>query len=421
MNSVVLAALIFAPAEPEEVRKEATYYYSDAYAPLYLLRSRPWQGIAVDSKGLVYVAQPYATAAGNRSLSAAQINIFDPQGLPVARFNSAPGWVPSSGIAVDEKAGRIYLAGEQQHVLAFDWRGPGQPLVRCLDRDNKPLVAAKKEGGRCVGVSLGRNGILHTVDMAENRVYRFYPAGGYSSFGSGPGGGEQGFNHIRRVFELPVSGNLCVLDGDGVRVFSPTGNFLKRIGKPVADGILAVAPDGTILAGGGKELVLLDSEGKTLKTFPPLPQDALDAALGNDGKFYVIPRGEEYCYAAYDTGGKLLLQRGADFDRLTVTLPSAALVSGKPFQAKVEFANALMAGLLSGAEKKVAEARPQSPAISLFVRSKDTPAWRKLAWANGSPIVLPAELQGAQTLRFTTAETADAAGPAVDVAVSIGR
>jgi hypothetical protein len=322
---------------------------------------------------------------------------------------------------VDEKAGRIYLAGEQQHVLAFDWRGPGQPLVRCLDRDNKPLVAAKKEGGRCVGVSLGRNGILHTVDMAENRVYRFYPAGGDSSFGSGPGGGEQGFNRIRRVFELPVSGNLCVLDGEGVRIFSPTGNFLKRIGKPVADGVLAVAQDGTILIGGGKELFLLDSEGKTLKTFPPLPQDALDAGLGNDGKFYVIPRGEEYCYAAYDAGGKLLLQRGADFDRLTVTLPSATLVSGKPFPARVEFANALAAGLLTGAEKKSAEARPQSPTISLFVRSKEAPAWRKLAWTNGSQVVLPAELQGAHTLRFTSAETADGAGPAVDVNVSIAR
>lgn len=420
MSSFLFAALIFASAAPDEVRKEATSYYTDAYAPLYLLRTRPWQGIAVDSKGLVYVAQPYATAAGNRSLSSAQINIFDPQGQPVARFNAAPGWVPTSGIAVDEKAGRIYLAGEYQHVLAFDWKGPGQPLARCLDRDNKPLVVAPKEGGRCVGVSLGRNGVLHTVDMAENRVYRFY-SGGHSSFGSGPGGGEQGFNRIRRVFELPVSGNLCVLDGEGVRVFSPTGNFLKRIGKPLADGVLAVAPDGTILAGEGKELFLMDGEGKTLKTFPPLPQEAVDAALGNDGKFYVIPRGEEYCYAAYDAGGKPLLQRGADFDRLTVTLPSATPASGKPIAARVEFTNALRAGLLAGAEKKAAEARPQSPPISLFVRSKDAPSWRKVPWAKDSPIVLPGDLEGACTLRFTPAETAEGAGLAVEVAVAIER
>lgn len=416
MSPLVLAALALVAAAPDEVRKEATWYYSDAYAPLYLLRSRPWQGIAVDSKGQVYVAQPYATAAGNKSLSAGRISILDPQGQTIGQFKSAPGWIPTAGIAVDEKAGRLYIAGEQQHVLAFDWRGPGQPLTRVLDADNKPLVAARKEGGRCVGVSLGRGGTLHTVDMAENRVYRFYPGGGYSSFGSGPGPGDQGFNRIRRVFELPGAGNLVVLDGEGVRVFSPTGNFLRKIGKPVTDGVLSVGPDGTILMGGGKELFLLDAEGKTLKTFPPLPQDVIDVALGGDGKFYVIPRGEEYCCAAYDAGGKLIFQRGADFERLTVTLPSATLSAGKPVGARVEVSSGLKAGLLAGAEKKAAESRPGAPAVALFLRSKESLAWRKLA-----DLIVPADLQGAHTLRFTTAETADGPGPAVDFAVTIAR
>jgi hypothetical protein len=177
-----------------------------------------------------------------------------------------------------------------------------------------------------------------------------------------------------------------------------------------------VGPDGTILMGGGKELSLLDAEGKTLKTFPPLPQDALDAALGADGKFVVIPRGEEFCCAAYDAGGKLLWQRGADFERLTVTLPSATLTAGKPVGARVEVFTALRAGLLAGAEKKAAEARPASPSASLFLRSKETPAWRKL-----SDQALPADVQGPHTLRFTTAETADGPGPAVDLAVTIAR
>jgi hypothetical protein len=416
VSILLLAVLVAGDPAPEELRKEATWYTTDAYAPLYLLRSRPWQGIAVDSKGQIYVAQPYATAAGNKNLSAGRISILDPQGQTIGQFKSAPGWIPTSGIAVDEKAGRLYIAGEQQHVLAFDWRGPGLPLVRVLDADNKPLVAAKKEGGRCVGVSLGRGGVLHTLDMAENRVYRFYPGGGFSSFGSGPGSGDQGFNHIRRVFELPGAGTLAVLDGEGVRIYSPTGSFLRRIGKPVTDGVLSVGPDGTILMGGGKELSLLDAEGKTLKTFPPLPQDALDAALGADGKFVVIPRGEEFCCAAYDAGGKLLWQRGADFERLTVTLPSATLTAGKPVGARVEVFTALRAGLLAGAEKKAAEARPASPSASLFLRSKETPAWRKL-----SDQALPADVQGPHTLRFTTAETADGPGPAVDLAVTIAR
>jgi hypothetical protein len=48
--------------------QESTHYYTDAYAPDYLIRRQPWQAIAVDSKGQVVVAHPYAVGAGNRSV-----------------------------------------------------------------------------------------------------------------------------------------------------------------------------------------------------------------------------------------------------------------------------------------------------------------------------------------------------------------
>ena len=44
------------------------------------------------------------------------------------------------------------------------------------------------------------------------------------------------------------------------------------------------------------QLFLLDGEGTTLKTIPIAPRTLVDAALGKDGRIYVIPRGEEFCY-----------------------------------------------------------------------------------------------------------------------------
>jgi hypothetical protein len=302
-------------------------------------------------------------------------------------------------------------------VRVFDWRGPGSPLVPALDGEGKPLAVARKDGGRCAGVSLGRDGTLFTADLGENRVYRFYPAGGHSSFGSGPGGGDQGFNNVRRVFESPASGTLIVLDMDGIRVFGRTGQYLKRIGPRIPEGgfVLAMGPDGKLLAGWGATLSLLDSEGGVLRELPIPADRILDAALGGDGKIYVIPRGEELCCAAYDAEGRLLWRRGADFDRLTVTLPSASLKAGAPLGAKVEFTNALRLELLDRTERKAAEGRPQNPPIRAFLRPAAGGAWSPLpeGWT------LPAGLEGPHRLRLTPAGSPEGPGPAVEFPLTI--
>lgn len=409
--ALIVAALLglgldaFAQTE----RKESTWFHTDSYSPTYLIRRQPWQAIAVDSKGQVYVAHPYDYTAGNKQVpSGRRLQVFNPQGDPIAQYQ-APNGVLTFGLAVDERKNRIYGAGNFQHVYVYGWEGPGKPLTLLREANNSPTVLARKEGGRCVSVSLGRDGSLFTADLAENKVYRFYESGGYSSFGSGPGGGDQGFENIRRVFESPVDGSLFVLDAEGIRKYSPAGSFVKRIGKKIADEnwLLAMSADGTLLAGWGKELVVMDAEGATLRTLPLSPEKLLDAALGKDGKVYVIPRGEEHCYAAYDPKGTLLFQRGADFERIAVTLEKGAKLS-----AKVDFTNALRAGLLTGAEKKAAEARPQSPAISVYLKSAS--GGRKLDWNGSGEIALPADLKEAFVLRFTTAPSIDGPGPAVE-------
>jgi hypothetical protein len=403
MMMLLIAALL-------QVRQEATTYYSDSYSPSYLIRRQPWQAIAVDSENRIYIAHPFDKTAGNQPVpSGRRLQVFSPQGDLLAQYRDPDG-IATYGLAIDEAQHRIYGAANMNGVATYSWDGPTIVLQK-----NAPSPAIK-EGGRCVGVARVRGGGLLTADLADNKVFRFYSGGGYSSFGSGPGGGDQGFNDLRRVFESPVDGSLVTLDADGVRKFSPIGQFLKRIGKPTAphEGILAMGPDGRLLVGDGGDLQLIDGDGKLLKTLPIATKNIVDAALGKDGKVYVMPRGEEYGYAAYDAEGKLLLQRGADFDRLTVTLPGSTLRAGAKVPATVVFSNALKAGLLSGAEQKTAAARPQSPRVSVYVSGAE---WSALE----GTLAIPAGVEGSRTLRFTTAASAEGPGLRVDFKVTISR
>jgi hypothetical protein len=405
----LVAALVRCAQEQKPLRQESLWYYSTGYSPLWQIRSRTWQGIAVDSTGRVVVAHGQATGPGNKSMSGAQIRIFSAEGEQVAEYSTPHGFI-TAGIAVDERQGRIYIASDFHHVRVFEGRGRLAPV---LDKDKAPLTVARKDGGRCAGVSLGRDGMLFTADLGENRVYRFYPPGGHSSFGSGPGEGDQGFNGVRRVFESPLNGNLWVLDLDGVRVFSPTGQFLKRIGERGT--ILAMGPDGKILAVAGGTLAVMDGDGAVLRRLPLPADQILDAAMGKDGKVYVIPRGEELCVAAHDPEGKLLWRRGADVERLTVTLKSASAEAGKPLAAAVEFDNAVKGNLLTAAERKAAEARPQNPPVHAFLRPAPAGAWVKL----DAGFVVPKGAQGPHKVRFTTASTPDGPGPGVEFTLTI--
>src|SRR6185295_9938343 len=115
-----------------------------------------------------------------------------------------------------------------------------------------------------------------------------------------------------------------------------------------------------------------------------------------------------------DADGKLLRKHGADFDRLKVALSTATLGAGKPVPARIDFSCGLQEGLLNGELKKTAEARGST--VSAHLRPKSGGAWQKLAG-----LVVPADLQGPCTLRFTTAAGAEGAGATVDFDVVVGR
>lgn len=407
----LLIPLLLGAQEQKPVRQESTWYYSNGYSPSWQLANRPWQGIAVDSAGRVVVVHGQAVAAGNKPISATQIRIFSPVGEEIAQYSTPHGFL-TAGVAIDERHSRIYVASDFHHVRVVDWRGDSVSPAK--DKDGGMLSVARKDGGRCAGVSLGRDGTIFTADLGENRIYRFYPPGGHSSFGSGPGSGDQGFNNVRRVFESPKNGNLYVLDFDSIRVFGSTGQFLKRL---AGRGVLAMGPDGKLLLGTGETLSVTDGEGTVLRRLAIRADQVLDAALGEDGKVYVIPRGEELCCAAYDAEGKLLWRRGADFDRLAVTLRSAVVEPGRALPATVEFANALKLGLLTEAERKVAEGRPQNPSVHAFVRAGSSTAWTKL----NERFVLPPDVQGSCKVRFTTTPSPGEPGPAVEMTLTAGR
>lgn len=343
-------------------KQTSTWYHSPSYSPDFLLRTRPWQGVALDSQGRVYTVHPSWKDAGNKSVCRGRIRVFDAQGEPLATYQEDN--LAAAGLAVDEKNGRLLYAADQRHVGAFELNG--------LKKTS--LTLAAKESGRCMGVSLSRNGDLLTADMGPGKVFRFYAGGHHSSFGSGPGDGDQGFNHLRRVYESPVNGDLYVLDASGVRRYSAAGRFLKRVST---GGVLAMGPDGRHLVAEG----LMDVDDTLLKRFPL--GDVHDAALARDGSFVTLPRGEEFCAASYDAEGKLRWRRGADFDRLTVTRKGEAW--------DVAYTHGLE--LLAPSEAR----KPRK--VSIFC--KNGAAWERVE----KPV------PGRET-RFTTAEEVDGPGAA---------
>ncbi|HZE98134.1 MAG TPA: hypothetical protein VE981_13980 [Planctomycetota bacterium] len=177
-------------------------------------------------------------------------------------------------------------------------------------------------------------------------------------------------------------------------------------------------PDFNRTPGTGATLQLMDGDGKLLKTLPIATRDILDAALGRDGKVDVIPRGEESCYAAYDAEGRLLHQRGVDFDRLTVTLPGTTLRAGTTLAATAVFRNALQWGLLFPSAARTAALRAQSPRINAFLRGSE---WSRVEWTADGRLALPAAAEGSRVLRFTPVSDAEGSGPRVVFKVILER
>lgn len=218
------------------------------------LRIRQPYGIAVDSAGVIFVAD----------VAARGVHRFDPERGRYAFFTARgrPALRSPIGVAVDER-GDLYIADSELGVVVV-LRPDGAERRRISDGLRRPTGLAWDSA----------RGWLWVVDTEANRVVAFDRDGRKQrSFGvRGTGDGE--FNYPTNI-AVARDGTLYVTDALNVRiqVFSPEGVYRRQFGRHSnAVGDLA-RPKGVALDSDGHVYVveglydvvnLFDSEGRTL-------------------------------------------------------------------------------------------------------------------------------------------------------------
>ena len=198
--------------------------------------------LAVDSAGNIYVADQ-----DNQ-----RIQKLAPNGRVIAKFGSgslaegqtAPGTFDDpSGIAVDP--------GGNMWVLEND-----NMRVQKLAPDGSNLLTFGGDAGFTdpKQIALGPNGDVYATDLG-GAVYRFSSDGTFlGTFGAGR-------LETPRGIAVDEAGNVLVADRDQFRVdvFSPTGDLLRSLSRPLRQGAL-YAMDVTV-DGAGNVWVLSENEG----------------------------------------------------------------------------------------------------------------------------------------------------------------
>ncbi|MGA2498091.1 MAG: hypothetical protein ABSH20_10135 [Tepidisphaeraceae bacterium] len=135
-----------------------------------------------------------------------------------------------------------------------------------------------------------------------------------------------------------------------------------------------------------------------------------DQALGPDGNIYLTPKfdpGLAYVVAAPD--GKVLLRRGADFDRLTVALPEPRLAAGvaTPFKATVIRSRDI--GYVPASEQLIEDNRPALKLRAFLAPASSDPLALRV-WKECPLAASPADAAGTEGTPYTLAVPADCFG-----------
>lgn len=240
------------------------------------LKTFPWQmlrpyGIAIDSKGLVYVADQKVGAVfifntetrdatlikngveahfalingvaiddGDRLfVSDGQLHrvlVFNPQHKVEGQI--AEGLIDPVGMAIDNENRFLYVVDEQQDmVLVYD--ADSLKLLRHLGVPGKKHAStAPGEFGGASNVALDKDGNVYVTDTMNNRVEIFDAEGNFiSEFGKH--GDGPGYFARPKGIAVDCDGHIWVADQyqDRVQVFNREGELLTYIGDVHANGL----------------------------------------------------------------------------------------------------------------------------------------------------------------------------------------
>ena len=200
------------------------------------------QGIALDSSGNIYVADP-----GN-----SRIQKFDSSGVFQLKFGSGCFILTTVGCLDPDGGGPLEL-GDGQFSAPEDISLDGSGNIYVLDTNNHRVQKFNSAGifiskfgltgsgdGQLIfpqGMGLDGSDNIYVADTSNHRIQKFDSSGVFQSkFGSvGPGDGL--FNSPRDV-AVDSSGNIYVVDSNNGRVqkFNSSGVFQSKFGMPGSAG-----------------------------------------------------------------------------------------------------------------------------------------------------------------------------------------
>lgn len=179
-------------------------------------------GLDVDDAGLLYVVDATAKV----------VRVYDTEGKQLRQLGGPSWFSRPTGVAVDPKAERVYVADtggvdktEEHRVRVFDARN-GEHLFDFGKRGSQP-----GEFNLLRDLAVGPDGKVYTVDSGNFRIQAFDRDGRFlfmfGSIGRFPG-------QFARPREIAVdpSGNVYVSDAafGNFQIFNPEGKLLMHVG-----------------------------------------------------------------------------------------------------------------------------------------------------------------------------------------------
>ena len=265
--------------------------------------------IDVDRDGTIAVAATGNLGAGNQpGVHRARILLYDKDGKPLAE-------IPCASNSVTEN---ITFGPDGMIYTAESWFGSG---AHVYDRPGGKNRFVKKRHLRADGSHVDRGSPSGIAVMPDGRMYTVC---------------RKKVSLISADDKLLeqvdwASGRNIDVTADG-KVHSGNKVLEGKVWKDFKYFVLDIAPDGRMLVRDGSGWGVYNPSADKLEVRGKYPAgfDVGDAALGPANRVYLTSRTDRgLAVAAIDADGKILFQRGADFDRLKVTLPGDRLIGGK--------------------------------------------------------------------------------------------